>query len=122
MRLVMKPGRAALYTDGTPVQEGDSIRYHQQPGGLMAHGPWRYGIAQPAPADSGWREMAERSNWLDPDELFLYDPTTDRRYGIVGHVIERAPTEQPRCPVHIMPGMRCDSRQGHDGPHTNGED
>lgn len=67
------------YTDGSRVQEGDHIRYHQAPGGLMAHGDWRYGVAAYMP---GARYQ----------ELLLLGED-GRRYGIYGHVIERAGDE-----------------------------
>lgn len=63
------------YTDGTRVQEGDNIRYHQAPGGLMPHGDWRYGVAAYVPK-SGSREL-----------LLLSE---GRYYNLFGHVIERA--------------------------------
>lgn len=62
------------YTDGTRVREGDSIRFHQAPGGLMSHGDWRYGVAAYMPdSDSG--------------ELLLL--SEGRYYNLFGHVIER---------------------------------
>lgn len=62
------------YTDGSRVGEGDSIRYHQAPGGLMPHGDWLYGVAA-FPPDSG--------------ELCLL-ADDGRLYNLYGHVIERA--------------------------------
>lgn len=64
------------YTDGTRVQEGDSIRYHQAPGGLMARGDWRYGVAAYIPWDSNYA-----------GELHLL--SEGRFYILYGHVIER---------------------------------
>ena len=83
--------RIATYTDGSPVVEGDAIRYQQQPGGILpASGQWAYGIATPYPhsAESRARMLAYGST-LDPDELTLR--TESGRYlGIVGHIVERA--------------------------------
>lgn len=64
------------YMDGTRVQEGDHIRYHQAPGGLMPHGDWRYGVAVPDP-DPNYGELVLRAD-------------NGRHYGLFGHVIERA--------------------------------
>lgn len=62
------------YTDGTRVQEGDAIRYHQAPGGLMPHEDWRYGVAAPSPHPAY-------------GELVLLSES--RHYNLFGHVIER---------------------------------
>lgn len=69
------------YTDGTRVQEGDHIRYHQAPGGLMPHGDWRYGVAARLPED-------RQSRGFRIDELHLLD-AEGGYYGLYGHVIER---------------------------------
>lgn len=73
------------YTDGTAVRVGDRIRYHQAPGGLMAPASdadgyvWTYGVAVALGPEYGSR----------PNELHL-EAANGRRYGIYGHVIERA--------------------------------
>lgn len=70
------------YTDGTRVREGDRIRYHQAPGGLMAHGDWRYGIAAHLPDDHQNRRFPVSELHLLADD--------GRHYGLYSHVIERA--------------------------------
>lgn len=65
------------YTDGTRVKEGDRIRYHPAPGGILPHGDWHYGVAAYMPDER-----------RDSDELFLLD--NGRYYYLFGHVIERA--------------------------------
>lgn len=95
----------AKYTDGTPVREGDSIRYRQQPGGLLPAGDWKYGTAALFPPHQERREQLEAFNRaegylaLDPDELHLmrdepiggYNTETRKAYyHIAGHIIERA--------------------------------
>ncbi len=77
-------GMTATYTDGTPVVEGDKVRYHQQPGGMMAHGDWRYGVAATYP-----EQVANPGKWQDANELYLRDDKGSY-YGMTGHVIERA--------------------------------
>lgn len=81
----------ALYTDGTPVIEGDSIRYRQTPGGLIApSGKWDYGIATKFPHPDHIREYAAtHPDWAyDLDELHLL--TSEGRYlHIAPHIIER---------------------------------
>lgn len=74
----------ALYTDGTPVAEGDFVRYHQTPGGLMAPPSnldgsikWDHGVAIKYPYSVEQRERMlariEREGYgVDPDELHLY--------------------------------------------------
>ncbi len=69
--------RIARYTDGTLVREGDRIRYHQAPGGMLPHGDWRYGIAA-------------RQRAADPTDPELYLLEDGRLYNLVGHVVERA--------------------------------
>ena len=84
--------RIARYTDGTLVQEGDRIRYHQAPGGIFAPGDWRYGVAKKYPRTE--RELESMAAYnerhgvlsLDPDELYLFDG--EHHYNIVGHVVE----------------------------------
>lgn len=39
----------ALYTDGTPVMEGDRIRSRQQPGGILPPAPETEGVAGTCP-------------------------------------------------------------------------
>lgn len=70
------------YTDGTPVAEGDRIRYHQAPGGLMAHGDWRYGVAARLPESHQGRRFPINELHLLADDGF--------HYNLYGHVIERA--------------------------------
>jgi hypothetical protein len=77
LRAWYRSRQSVTYTDGTQVQEGDPIRYHQAPGGLMAHGDWRYGTAVRLPV----RHMG---TW----ELVLQD-ADGRHYSLYGHVIER---------------------------------
>jgi len=67
-----------LYTDGTPVQEGDKIRYHQAPGGLLQHGDWQYGIAVLHEFPLGDTTATEMV--LEAD---------GKHYNLCGHVIER---------------------------------
>lgn len=69
----------ARYTDGTPVSEGDRIRYRQAPGGLVPRSSaWRYGYA----------EKLARPYSDSPNELYLH--CIDYRwYYLVGHEIER---------------------------------
>lgn len=62
------------YTDGSRVQGGDQIRYHQAPGGLMDHGDWQYGVAVPSTRD-GYQELVLLSE--------------GRHYNLFDHVIER---------------------------------
>lgn len=71
----MKARENVTYTDGTQVREGDHIRYHQAPGGLLPHGNWRYGVATYLPGS-------------DSRELFLLDD--GHYYNLFSHVIERA--------------------------------
>ena len=54
-------------------------RHHQAPGGLMAHGDWRYGVAVRLP-------VPHMGTW----ELVLRDADNGRRYNLHGHVIERS--------------------------------
>lgn len=90
----MTRNRIARYTDSTEVQEGDSIRYKQAPGGMLpASGEWRHGTAQRFPHTEERRasmlaysgRMGE--TMLDPDELHLHDD--GHYYHIVGHIVER---------------------------------
>lgn len=75
----------ACYTDGTPVQEGDRIRYHQTPGGLLPHGDWTYGTAAKVPTH--YRQAPYVGAYLDPDELYLFDG--QRYFHMAPHIIER---------------------------------
>lgn len=97
----------AYYTDGTPVQEGDRVRYHQQPGGLMSpetdrdgNIKWHEGVAAKYPPHVERREQMlatiERDGYgLDPDELLLKRFERSSWGGeyawMAGHVIERLP-------------------------------
>ena len=76
--------RAALvlYTDGTPVQAGDRIRYHQAPGGMLPHGDWVYGVAPHLPEEQRYRRG------FAIDELYLLTDN-GRMLGLASHVIER---------------------------------
>lgn len=67
---------APVYSDGSgEVKEGDPIRYHQAPGGLMPSGDWRYGVAARAPHRPPFNEIC------------LLE--AGRYYQLFGHVIER---------------------------------
>ena len=97
----------ARYTDGTPVREGDRVRYHQTPGGIMApetdrdgNIKWHEGIAVKIPWYQGdenreRRESAIRAG-IDPDELALdyFDRSGFHASGyghMAPHIIERLP-------------------------------
>lgn len=68
--------RVPRYEDGSPVREGDKIRYRQAPGGLMARDPeWKHGTAVSL-TDYG----CERELYLAHD---------GRHYLIYSHEIER---------------------------------
>lgn len=69
------------YTDGSRVQEGDRIRFHQVPGGLLPPGDWRYGEAAYMPGS-------------ESKELLLKDDNDGRYYNLYSHVIERAPKKE----------------------------
>ena len=98
----------ARYTDGTLVQAGDSIRYHQQPGGMLPAGDWKYGTAALYPYSDeqlarmeAYRIAQEAKGYgvmMDPSELHLMREeavggySTETRtayYHIAGHVVER---------------------------------
>lgn len=100
----------ARYTDGTPVEEGDSIRYHQAPGGILpASTEWKYGTARKYPHTPEQRARIDAYNeaqaakglgsMLDPDELHLsreettggYHPEPRTAYYHIagGHIVER---------------------------------
>lgn len=76
----------AKYTDGTPVQEGDRVRYHQTPGGLLPPGDWREGVAVPYPYPEDRREGLIAAG-VDPDELHVFDG--EHYYHAAPHIIER---------------------------------
>ena len=93
----------ARYTDGTIVKEGDRVRYHQRPGGLMSppRNPdgsikWHEGIAAKYPPYQERREELLARGHIDPDELHCLR-TADNgiwsRAGSYGHmaphIIER---------------------------------
>ena len=102
---------SAYYTDGTPVQEGDRVRYHQAFGGLMApprhfiNGEWTLwheGIASKYPPHQERRDemlafIAREGYGIDPDELYCKRTTPTGWAGgygygqMAGHVIERLP-------------------------------
>lgn len=83
--------RVARYGDGTPVQEGDHIRYHQAPGGLMSP-PMHFRNGEFTPWTEGVAVMIERptQSIFGKHEIVLEDEA-GRRYGLVSHVIERLP-------------------------------
>lgn len=97
--------RTAKYTDDTPVQEGDKIRFKQAPGGILpASDEWVYGTAEKFPYLPDFRARmlaySERMNGetlLDPDELYLRTVVTNwqgvertEHRHIVSHIVERA--------------------------------
>lgn len=73
-RRAWRESRVVTYTDGSLVKQGDKIRFHQAPGGIMAHGDWQYGTAE---------YLAHRGDV----ELFLY--SGGRYYNLYSHVVER---------------------------------
>lgn len=94
----------ALYTDGTPVNEGDRVRYHQTPGGLMAPATnsdgtikWHTGTAVKLPWYQGAENAEKRASairaGIDPDELTCEYDTPSVWGGGYGHmachIIER---------------------------------
>lgn len=81
MRDWYKQRENVTYTDGSPVQHGDRIRYHQAPGGLMPHGDWEYGTAVSQPHD----------RYEGVSEMTMLNDATGRHHNLYGHVIERAP-------------------------------
>lgn len=92
----------ATYADGSLVLEGDRIRYHQAPGGLMAPGSdpdgniWNYGIAVKEPRYANDPEARERAtaHGIDVDELFLQcesGPYKGSLCMIYSHVVEKLP-------------------------------
>ena len=101
----------ARYTDGTPVQEGDRVRYHQSLGGLMSppSNPdgsikWYTGTATTFPPyqedrDAMLARRARDGGGTDPDELYCkYDEGQGwmgaGEYGhMAPHVIERLESE-----------------------------
>ena len=69
----------ALYTDGSPVMEGDAIRSRQQPGGILAPAAPTGGIAAACP-------------WDDSGTLYLKysrPDGSDAYKHIAGHITER---------------------------------
>lgn len=64
------------YSDGTYVSAGDTIRYHQAPGGILAPGAWKYGTAVDYEVFGG------------PSLVLLAND--GYRYNLYSHVIERA--------------------------------
>lgn len=96
----------ARYTDGTAVQEGDHVRYHQDPGGLLAPATnhdgstrWYEGIATKLPDYQERRDELLAAGYIDPDELHckFFEPTVWGDYGhMAPHIIERLnPAQQP---------------------------
>lgn len=83
----------ATYLDGSAVREGDSIRYRQAAGGLMARSEeWRYGTAKPFPHTDAERESSriagERWGYVrNLDVLCLFDG--QRYFNISGHEVEK---------------------------------
>ena len=89
--------RRATYADGSLVQVGDQIRYHQAPGGLMAPSRdadgdtiWHYGTAVKIPwyQDDAERRATAHSHGIDVDEIVLQCEDS-RLCNLFGHVIER---------------------------------
>lgn len=90
----------ARYTDGSPVQRGDRVRYHQHPGGILAPDTdldgnirWHYGTAEPLPWYQERREEMlaayhQGKRGLDPDELHCHGDD-GHWYHMAPHVIER---------------------------------
>lgn len=91
----------ARYTDGTIVQEGDLVRYHQRPGGLLAPAAnpdgsikWHEGIAATIPEHQERRDELLAGGLIDPDELHCkyFEPSAPwfGEYGhMAPHIIER---------------------------------
>lgn len=87
--------RRATYTDGELVKEGDYLRYHQAPGGLMAAPEgWNYGTAVKIPAYENPEKRKEDAEYgIDVDQLVLRcesGPYAGSHCNLFGHVIERA--------------------------------
>lgn len=92
--------RRPEYADGTPVSEGDRIRYHQALGGLMAPGSdadgniWNYGTAVKIPdyANDPQARAQAMAHGIDVDELVIQvesGPYKGSWSTIYGHVIEK---------------------------------
>lgn len=93
--------RVARYRDGSPVREGDKIRYHQAPGGMLPHGDWQYGVAvhlddETRQKYAKWNPTGRYGDTFDPERLYLLDTELSetsgwpRMFDIAGHVVERA--------------------------------
>lgn len=125
----------ARYTDGSLVAEGDRIRYHQTPGGLMAppsdgHGNiiWHEGIAAKYPPYQERRDemllrIEKKGYGIDPDELHCkYDPGHGSGWGgeyghMAPHIIERIPPcEVDDCPAGAKP---CECGSAHCDEHSH---
>lgn len=87
-----------LYTDGSPVREGDRIRYHQAPGGLLpppsdAHGNvlWTTGTAVHDSMLSVPPELRRKAELAgNPYQELVLRTEEGRKYMITGgHIIER---------------------------------
>ncbi len=93
----------ARYTDGTIVQEGDRVHYHQHTGGLLAPEAnadgtikWHEGIAAKYPPYQERREELLARGFIDPDELHckVFEPASPWDSGymhMAPHIIERLP-------------------------------
>lgn len=89
----------AHYTDGSAVQRGDRVRYHQTPGGILSPATnldgtiqWHYGTAEPYPPYQERREELltayEQESWrIDPDELYCHGDD-GHWYHMAPHIIE----------------------------------
>jgi len=69
----------AFYTDGSEVKEGDRVRYHQTPGGLLSPETnldgsikWHEGIAEKYPRSDEERARLLERGIMDPDELHCH--------------------------------------------------
>lgn len=78
---------SVTYTDGTPVQEGDHIRYHQAPGGLLSP-PRRFRNGERTLWTEGVAVMPEDDGSIFGNAMVLR-AEDGRHYHLLGHVIER---------------------------------
>lgn len=79
MKQFSTPYLEALYTNGTPVIEGDKIRSRQSPGGIMSPGKGNEGIAGKCP-------------WDESGTLYLVYTRPDRTIAyqhIFSHITEK---------------------------------
>ena len=111
--MAFKEAGPATYTDGTPVQQGDSIRYHQAPGGLLPHGDWDYGTAEFYPP-----QQAKPYDWQDPDAPLLrgYELATAETTAQIVRLARRhsasiCSSNLRRLASSVMPSTRCRGRR-----------